>query len=175
MSDILDKVLQDRDPLQKLLGYIPGFKGYFERQNRRDADKLMRETLATRVRQVYQRVSALQRELITQSGLQYVDDMEAAAIKMQTFADRIRNATYGYAGIFDAVNVNTAELDRLHAYDLALFEYVDRLNAAVDHIQQSMGTDGLPAAIRNLTTIAQETIDTYNLREEVILGQSSVE
>ncbi len=175
MSDILDKVLQDRDPLQKLLSYVPGFKGYFERQDRRDADKLIRETLATRVRQVYQRVSALQRELVSQSGLQYIDDLEAAAIKMQTFADRIRSAAYGYAGIFDAINVNTAELDQLYAYDLALFEFVDRLNLAVDHVQELMGTDGLPAAIRNLTTISQEMIDTYNLREEVILGKSSVE
>jgi hypothetical protein len=175
MSDILDKVLSDRDPLQKLLSYIPGFKGYYERSNRRDADKLLRETLATRIEQVWQRISSVQRDLLNSGGLMYIDDLESAAIKLRTFADRVRNATYGYAGIFDAVNVNTAELDKLHAYDLALFEYVERLHKAVDHVEQSLGSEGLPAAIRNLTSIAQESIDTFNLRGEVVLGKTTTE
>jgi len=175
MSDILDKVLADRNPLEKLLAYVPGFKGYYERQDRRDADKLLRETLATRIEKIWQRVSAIQRELVSSGGLQYVDDLEAAAIKLRTFADRVRNATYGYAGVFDAVNVNTEELNLIYAYDLAMFEYVDSMNQAVDHIEQPMGSDGLPATIRNLTTIAQEAIDTFNLRVETILKTAPAE
>ncbi len=35
MSDIFDKVAEDRDPLKKLLSKIPGFKGYVERGDRR--------------------------------------------------------------------------------------------------------------------------------------------
>jgi len=175
MSDILDKVLADRNPLEKLLAYVPGVKGYYERQDRRDADKLLRETLATRIEKIWQRVSAIQRELVSSGGLQYVDDLEAAAIKLRTFADRVRNATYGYAGVFDAVNVNTEELNLIYAYDLAMFEYVDSMNQAVDHIEQSMGSDGLPATIRNLTTIAQEAIDTFNLRVETILKTAPAE
>ncbi len=33
-----------------------------------------------------------------------------------------------------------------------------------------MGTDGLPAAIRNLVSLSQDVVDAYNRREEVILA-----
>lgn len=172
MSDIFDKVLQDRDPIQKILSYIPGFKGYFDRQNRRDADKLLRETLADRFEGLYQRISALQRDMVNQNELKYVDDMEAAAIKIRTFADRIRHATYGYAGLFDAVNVNSEELQQLYHYDLAMLTYTDSIGDAIDNVERSLGTEGLPAAIRHLVTLSREAVETYDRRKDVILGQS---
>jgi hypothetical protein len=33
-----------------------------------------------------------------------------------------------------------------------------------------MGTDGLPAAIRHLITLSQQTIDVFNKRSEVLMG-----
>ena len=52
MSDqIFDKVSSDLDPFKKILSYIPGFKGYMERQKRRDADALLRQTIADRFEQ----------------------------------------------------------------------------------------------------------------------------
>ena len=35
MSDLFDKVTSDQDPFTKILGKIPGFKGYIERTSRR--------------------------------------------------------------------------------------------------------------------------------------------
>ncbi len=172
MSDILDKVLSDRDPIQKILSYIPGFKGYFERQNRRDADKLLRENVAQRFEEIYQRLSSTQRDLVAQGDLKNVGALEEAAIKTRTFADRIRHATYGYAGLFDAVDVNTEELQRLYQFDLALLQYSDSLNTALDNVNASIGSDGLPAAIRNLVSLTREAIEVYDRRKEVILGET---
>ena len=66
MSDFFDKVTEDRDPLKKLLSKIPGFKGYVERGDRRLSDKLLRETIANEYEAHYQRISGLQRDLISQ-------------------------------------------------------------------------------------------------------------
>ena len=61
MSDqIIQKVQSDMDPFKKILSKIPGFGGYVERQARRDSDKLLRETLADRFEQLWQRISSLQ-------------------------------------------------------------------------------------------------------------------
>jgi hypothetical protein len=172
MSDIFDKVLQDRDPIQKILSYIPGFKGYFDRENRRDADKLLRESVANRFEELYQRVSMLQRDMVNQNDLKYIDDMEAAAIKIRTFADRIRSATYGYAGLFDAVNVNSEELQQIYQYDLALLQYTESIGSAIDNVERSLGSDGLEAAIRHLVTLTREAVEAYDRRKELILGQA---
>lgn len=175
MSDIFDKVLSDRDPIEKILSYVPGFKGYFDRDNRRSADKLLRETVANRFEELYQRLSALQRDLVSQGELKLVGELEAATIKIRTFTDRIRSATYGYSGLFDAVNVNSEELQQIYNFDLALLQYTDSINDAIDNVERSIGSDGLPAAVRHLVSLTREAIETYDRRKEVILGSNPTE
>lgn len=173
MSDILGRIQQDQDAFGKLLGKLPGFKGYFDREQRRSADKLFRETAAARYEELWRRISALQRDLISQGGLAYVDDLESAAIKLRQFVDRMRTASYGYAGFFDAIKVRSEELDLLYQYDLWLFSLVDEIGRAIDNVEASLGTDGLPASLRHLTRLAQESVEAYNKRSEAILGGTS--
>jgi hypothetical protein len=173
MSDLFGKVTEDQDVIRKLLSKVPGFSGYFERQNRRAADKMMREVIANRYEEQWKRISEVQRELISQGEIRYVDDMENAAIKVRQFIDRVRTAAYGYAGFFDAVKVNQEELAQIYQYDLALLDAVEELKRGVDNAEASIGTDGLPAAIRHLTSLGQQAVETFNHRSEVILGNTS--
>ncbi len=172
MSDILGRVMDEQDIFKKLLGKIPGFKGYIDRTNRRSADKLLRETIAGRFDAFGQRISALQRDLISQGGLAWVDDLEASALKLRTFTDRVRTASYGYAGFFDAVKINSEELGQIYQYDLALMESGDEVERSIDNVEASIGTDGLGAAIRSLTQQAQQCMTAFDKRAEVILTGS---
>jgi hypothetical protein len=167
---ILGKVGSDMDPLKKILSKIPGFSGYMERQKRRDSDKLLRDTIANRFEQEWQRVSALQRDFISQGQIAYVDDLEAAAIKLRTFADRVRRATRGYSSLFEAVKINEDELAKLYGFDSALLDLSDQVGRAIDNVETSIGSDGLPAAIRNLISVSRQCVDTFDRREEVIYG-----
>jgi primosomal protein N'' len=72
--------------------------------------------------------------------------------------------------LFDAVNVNEEELTQIYEYDAAMLDLVDEVNRALDNVESSVGTDGLPAAIRNLETKAADCVQAYNDRENVILG-----
>jgi hypothetical protein len=171
MSDqIYDKVDSDLDPFKKIASKIPGFGGYIERQKRRDSDKLLRETIADRFDQQYQRISSLQRDLISEGEIGYVDDLEASAIKLRTFSDRIRRATRGYSGLFDAIKINEEELALLYQYDAQMLDLVDEVSRAIDNVEASIGSEGLPASIRHLKSVSQQCIDVYDRREEVILG-----
>ncbi|MEJ2599827.1 MAG: hypothetical protein P8Z00_15950 [Anaerolineales bacterium] len=174
MSDMNDqifgKVSSDLDPFKRILKTVPGFGGYVERQARRDSDKLLRDAVAKRVEEQWGRISALQRDFISQGEIAYVDDLEAAALKLRSFADRVRRATRGYSGLFDAVKINENELAQLYQYDAAMLDQVDAVSHAIDNVEASVGSDGLPAAFRNLTTMAQQCIDTFDRREETIVG-----
>ena len=177
MSDLIDqifgKVTGDMDPFKKILSKIPGFSGYMERQNRRDSDKLLRETVASRFEEQWGRVSGLQRDFISRGEIAYVDDLEAAAIQLRTFADRVLRAARGYSGLFDAVKINEEELATLYKYDAAMLELADEVGRAIDNVEASVGSDGLPAAIRHLTTLARQCISVFDRREEVVLGETS--
>jgi len=171
MSDqIFGKVGSDLDIFKKIVSKIPGFGGYVERQKRRDADKLLRDTIANRIEEQWQRVSGLQREFINAGDIAYVDDLEAAAIKMRTFADRIRRAPRGYSGLFDAVKINEEELSQIYQYDASMLDLVDETSRAIDNVEASVASDGLPAAIRNLQSTTQKCIDVYNRRAEVVFA-----
>jgi hypothetical protein len=170
MSDPLGKITEGKDLLGKIRNFVSGFVGYFDRENRREADKLLRQTIAGRYEEQWGRLSEIQRQLISGGQLEYVDDLEAAAVKLRTFVDRIKGASYGYAGFFDAVRINKDELEKIYQYDLALLENSQKISQAVDNVAASIGTDGLAAAIRNLVSLSQEVIDTYNRRDEVILA-----
>jgi hypothetical protein len=164
-----DKVSQDMDPIKKILSKIPGFGGYIERQARRDSDKLIRDTIFKRFRELEGRVSSLQREFIKHGEIMHVDDLEATAIKLRTFADRIRTATRGYSSLFEATKINEAELERLYEYDAAMLDLADEVERAIDNVHASVGTDGLPASLRHLESTAQKAIETFNRRDEVVL------
>ena len=170
MNDIFDKVAEDQDPIKKLISKIPGFQGYIERGDRRMSDKLLRETIANEYEAHYQRISGLQRDLISQGGLAYIDDLENAAIKLRQFIDRVRTASYGYAGLFDAIKIKEEELATIYQYDSALLEKGTTVSAAIDNVESSIGTDGLPASIRHLISVSQECIEIFDKRSNALKG-----
>jgi len=97
--------------------------------------------------------------------------LEQAAIQLRTFADKIRTATYGYAGFFDAVKIKEEELAQLYQFDLAFFDMAEQVGRALDNIEASMGDeDGLKAAIRNLISLTREAVNTFDRRYEMING-----
>lgn len=167
--DPLGTVTEGKDLLGKIRSFLSGFVGYIKREDRREADKLLRESIALRYENQWARISALQRQLIGGGQLELVDDLEAAAIKLRAFIDRVKGASYGYAGFFDAVRINQTELDKIYTYDLALLETAEKLTHAVDNVEASIGTDGMAAAVRNLVTVSQDAVDAYDRRDEILI------
>jgi hypothetical protein len=173
MSDLFEKVTGAQDIFKKLAGKIPGFGGYVERQNRRAADKLLRETVANRYEELYARASSLQSDLVSSGMIAYVDDMEKAVIKIRTFIDKISRAAYGASGLFDAVKINEKELAKLYEFDNAFFDLADQTARALDTVEASLADEAaLPATIRNLTTLARQAVTTFNRRGEVITASN---
>lgn len=170
MADIFGKVTDQQDWFKKIIGKIPGFKGYIERNNRRSSDKLLREMIAREYEVQYQRISGVQRALISAGELGAVGELENAAIKLRQFIDRVRTASYGYAGIFDAIKIREAELETVYQFDAMLLEKYNETARAIDNVEASVGTDGQTAAIRNLIAHAQEAIEAFNKRSDIMKG-----
>jgi len=171
MDDFFQKVTSQQDPFRKLASYIPGFGGYIERENRRDADKVLRDTVARRFEEQWKRVSQLQSDLVSNGMIAYVDDMEKAAVKLRTFIDKISTAPRGYSGLFDAVKINEKELTAIYQFDAAFFDLAEQVGRGVDNVEQSLNDEAaLPAAIRNIVSLARLAVETYDKRSEVVTG-----
>lgn len=168
MADLFDKLKDSQGLFGKIANMIPGFSGYLHRETRRDADKLLRDTIANRYSEQLTRVSNLQVQLISSGGIDFIDDLQDAANRLQRFIDMVRGAGYGYASLFDAVKINEAELAKLYQFDVNLLENVSQVAAAVDNVEASTGGDGLPAAIRHLSSVIGDINTTFERRREVL-------
>ena len=168
MAGLYDKIKDSQGLLGKIAGMIPGFSGYMARETRREADKMLRETVANRYSEQLNRISDLQVQLITSGGIDWVDDLQDAATRLQRFIDTVRTAAYGYSGLFDAVKVNEAELAKLYNFDLALLENAAKVAAAIDNVEASVGGEGMPAAVRHLSSVMAEANTAYERRKEVL-------
>ena len=174
MDEFFEKVQSQQDPFRRLASLIPGFGGYVERQTRRDADKLLRETVARRFDEQLKRISQLQVDMVSNGMIQYVDDIERAALQLRTFIDKISTAPRGYSGLFDAVKINEPELQAIYQYDAAFFDLAEQVGRAIDNVEASLGDEAaLPAAIRNVTSVARTAVETYNRRSEVVIGNGN--
>ena len=173
MADFLGQVTGEQDFFKKILGKIPGFSGYVDRQNRRSADKLLRDTIADHFESLWQRISSVQRELLSAGGIENINDVEAAALKIRQFIDRIRSAAYGYAGFFDAVKIDSKELAAIYQFDLQLLTLEDEVSRAIDNLASSLGTEGQLAAICHLVSMSQQCIDVFEKRKEAVLNSAS--
>jgi len=154
-----------------LVSAIPGYRGYKEKENRRAADKLLREHLVSQLDEQRRRLLDLQRDLLDSGGLLMMDDLDRAVTKVQKLTDKIRTASYGYAGIFDAVKVKEEELDALYSFDEGILGSVSAIQTAIEALAAAMEADGdVKAAIRQVVSAAEEANATWRNRESAITG-----
>ncbi len=171
MVDSYGKVQESQSGLEKILAKIPGWGGYQERQNRSKADQILRQTLAENLATQRRNLDTAQKDLINHGKIDLIDDVGSAVTQLQTFIDRVRTATYGYSGMFDAVKVNEDELEQMYNFDAALFEYEDRLAAATGRLREAISIgEGIVETIRIIQDICREANASFDQREHVMTG-----
>lgn len=120
MSDNVSKVKEQRGLLERVMSYIPGYRGYKEKEVRRETDRLVRSTAAKFVAKA---LDEFRRPL---SSLALPDsDREATdglLARMDSVRQRTAHAVAGYSGFFDAVKVKETKLDRLVELDESLID-----------------------------------------------------
>ncbi len=169
MSDLLSKVSGGLGGLEKLVASIPGYKGYKEKEMRREADRLLRETLARKYEEQWSRLNGVQKRLLGSGGIEYLDDVESAAIKLRGFIDKLRTAAMGYGGIFDAVKVKEAQLDQLYQFDNALNDGILQISGTIDAMDAAIvAKQGVPEAIGHFDDQCRYLVTTFEQRKEVL-------
>lgn len=171
MSDAFADAARDNmGAIESLIKGLPGIKGYTDKELRRDADKRVREMLAARLDEQKQALFSIQKRLMSSGGLKYMDDVDGSVQKLQTLIDRVKTASYGYAGFFDPVRIKEDELNTLHKFDVAMIERTVEVEAAIDELGGAVDSnDGVMDAVESLNEILSELNNLYKRRSDAIL------
>lgn len=164
------KVEESLSGFEKFVKKIPGYKGYKEKELRRESDKLLRMQVAAALDEQRRRLQELQVQLISEAQIEFLDDVERAVMKLQILIDRIRTAAYGYAGLFDAVKVKEKELDALYEFDEEMLDFGEQIAAQIDKVTSTLSIkEGVGVAIAELVLLVEQASLTFGHRRDVIL------
>jgi hypothetical protein len=158
-----------RNWLERLADKIPGYNGYVDRERRRDVDKRHREQLADRLRSFKAPLTELMKELTNSGRLMEVGQVDQALKKLDKIENRVRFASYGYAGFFDAVKIEQPQLDQIYKFDLALVEQIDKVEAKLGEVKSKAGTpDGLKSSVAEAIVQIDATDRAFDDRYKAI-------
>jgi hypothetical protein len=172
MSDqFVDYAKSQMGAVERLLKGLPGISGYIDKELRRDADKRVREGLVQALGHSKSELMDIQNRLLSSGGLLYMDDVDQAIVKLTTLSDRIRTASYGYAGLFDAVRIKEDQLDALNRFDTAMVGEIGALNEAITALSNAVADNNNigPTASR-VTKVVADLNRLYDKRRDAILS-----
>ena len=136
MDGIPTRIDESKNWFEQAAEHVPGYKGYKQKELRREADRLQREYVGQRLELARRKLEELELALSRGASLDLLGIIDTTNRKLRTVKDRYLYADYGYAGMFDAVKVDEAVLDQLYEFDvrsqeqaLAVEQMVDVLRA----------------------------------------------
>jgi hypothetical protein len=167
----IEQAKSERGFLEDAVSWIPGYKGYKEKEMRRAVDKQVRDALAKKLDARARKLTALQQKLLASGGLLWMADMEKLVARLRTVRDKIKTASYGYAPFFDVTKVKEDDLDRMIQFDQELGEQLGTMDAAFSDLAAAVkANEGIGEAIE----AADETLvalgETFSRREAIIKG-----
>ena len=158
---------------ERIAAFIPGFRGYKEKELRRESDRLLRNHLDLKLSADKTALRTIFQKLSDRRYFDILTDMDRLVAKMDRVVEKVNHASYGYTGFFDAVKVKEEALDRMISFDNSLLDEIDALTAEVSGFKGELAsgeTKNLKTRIQNVTDKLENLENTFDSREEVILG-----
>ena len=158
----------NRGIIESILLYIPGFKGYLQKDYRREADNLQRTWLIDRLNQAKDLLNSTARDLVEAGNLDLVHKIDQVKIKLEKVTFRLSATTQGYSGFFDFVQIAEAELDQVYAEDTLLLQTVDTIYKNIEALPHQ--TEGQLAQVESLKQQLLTVEQGIDKREAILKG-----
>lgn len=169
----LQKIGEDEQLLEKIMLAVPGFRGYKAKEQRREADKKIRDFVHSRLQEArndLQDIYQLLAESKVPEALHPIDRLTAI---LDRVSEKVNHASYGYAGFFDATKIDEDDLDRMINFDTQLVEgakgIAQRVQTFKDEVQADK-FDNIEAYESELRKTVEGFETTFDQRKDVVEG-----
>ncbi|MDQ3044281.1 MAG: hypothetical protein M3R06_03890 [Chloroflexota bacterium] len=155
--------------IDDLLGRVPGYKGYRAKEDRRDADRRIRDEVGAAFQQRLARVRAIAVDLANQRRVRDIGPIDDLAKTLRDFIQHVETATYGYGGLFGDRNVDELALDQLREFDASLLDGVEELDRAIALLETAFAANtDLDPALLDARNVMRKVIQHWKTRNAVI-------
>jgi len=172
-GEIYEKAKGEMRLSERVLAELPGFRGYKEKEMRRETDRLVRDHLYRRLMETRKDLKEVFQRLSDRRLYEVLTDMDRLLMRFDRVAEKINHASYGYAGFFDVLKVEEEKLDRMIAFDNDLISHAqkiaDQANALKGEVMKQI-FERVREHIQMLGESLGSLEEAFGEREEVILG-----
>lgn len=171
-SSLYEQIVAQRGSLENLMNRIPGFKGYHEKQARRQADTILREHLTGEIAAIIKRYDRLQNDLLDGGkGLKYMSRAREVKSKIQLYRDKVSTAAPKYSGMFEAIKITPEILDRIYAFDEAQYRFLTQFDNALNALETVIDSgEGVEDALDTVYDVATTAVEAFELRDDEIVN-----
>lgn len=112
----------------KIGSLIPGYRGYAEREGRRNCDKILREGIVAKLTEAEKILYEKMSEALKQKDKELMKTIEETRKEVNTFTSRVKFAPHGATAFFTDGQIREDELFNIYQIDLDLAEAVNNLH-----------------------------------------------
>ena len=167
MSNGYEEARGQRNWLEKLGDKIPGYRGFQDRELRRDVDRTLREHLSAELGRLKTVLRDRSRAWVDAGRIAALNGFDRLDRQLDGLSQAIRFSDYGASGLFDPVKIGEAELQRLYEFDLSVVNDLAQLESDVATLPAPGGEDPA-AALDRLLQEARALDGKWRQREQVI-------
>ena len=143
----------------KIGSLIPGYRGYAERDSRRNCDKLLRNHIAQEIGKCELSMNEKIKIEVRNKRLDLLQDLEECRKKLNTLSDKIRYAPYGESSFFGDVLIKEDELKKIYQLDHDMLLFVDKFYSEIldlDIMNTKMSIDSLNRMLNDRNNFIKE-------------------
>lgn len=118
----LERVQESEKFLERLMLMLPGFRGYQAREQRREADKIVRNYIYDLLEHSRDDLMRCFQVLNDNKATELLEPMNRTVATLDRVAEKVNHASYGYSGFFDSIKIEQPELDNMLAHDTQLMD-----------------------------------------------------
>ena len=169
----LERVQESDRSLERIMLQLPGFRGYKVREERREADRIVRDYIYRALKGARDDLMACFQLLSNAGTPELMEPTNQLIAKFDRIVEKVNRASYGYSGFFDSVRIEVPQLDQMLAYDTQMIEAARKLADSISNfkVQLSQGKfEGTRSVESGLETSISQLEITFDKRKQVIEG-----
>jgi hypothetical protein len=172
-KDIYEKAKSQMRLSERIVAALPGFRGYKEKELRRESDRLIRNHLYQRLSVAENDLKAVFQKLSDNRAFDVLTDMDRLVARFDRVSEKVNHASYGYAGFFNVVKIEEEGLDRMIDFDSKMIDEAEKIVQDVAAFKAEVARQDLRKAkdrVQHLSDVLGAFEQAYDGRQEVILG-----
>lgn len=167
MTDGFEEAKGQRNVLERLGAKIPGFRGFQDRELRRDVDRLQREHLAGELTRLKADLRERAGRYTDAGRIGHLGGFDRLDRQLDGLSQAVRFADYGATGLFDPVKIGEGQLERLYQFDLSMLDDLAEVERGIAAVP-APGGDDPTHALDDLLARVRAVAEKWRRRDEVI-------